>query len=916
MARLEVIPTDFMRLNYEFHHDNYSKGEHYGEVTFEVPFSVGNLVTGKNPFTGIGDVFVGSQKLPERMVEPTRRDVDVKVIVNNDNDNIPSGGEEIEDVVFVSETGSDVSGDGTVNNPYATISHALASDPRILAGACRTIHVMNSSAVAVIADNPTLNIADFLLWGSGVNHPDYPVSNMPFIGHPTINDALTLDAANSTVTGLGFDVNGSDYCINILNGAGGRGIKITSNLFEMSRAGDAFGIYADIGTGIGTEDNPILIANNSFNIESTGGEAGGIYLNVNSSDDIYATIIGNDMSNSITGYNNAFGISLSVFSINGNIGSKTRPVLISGNKIAVTSNYSGAWGINSYILRDGDIYAVITGNDMSKGIKGDVISLGICLDTPYGSVGSEERPVIISGNTMTATSTGIPYDAFGIHITSGNYTYATITGNDMSGGISGYDYVSGIYIRSFNDSIGSETRPVIIAGNPMTVTSIGGEAYEISLRTDNRNIFAKIIGNDMSNTITGDSYACGIYIDSMESIGSETRPLIVSGNPMTVTSDGLNAVGMVLRADRDIFAKILGNDMSKGISGDYATGICLRSFNGNIGSETNPVIISGNPMFVTADVYDAYGIFIDTFGTDKSIFAAITGNDMSNSIWGDDNAYGIYLRSWGGSVGSETRPLIISGNPMAVTSDNLNAYGIYLEADEDIFTAITGNDLSNTIAAGLMACGVHLQSYSGYIGSETNPVVIAGNPMTVTSLDEAVGIGIEGDLDVFGIIKDNIMDVSGVNLTGGIGIASYSGSIGSAISQFIIYNNSITASSTNDDVGAVGMDAANNVFTTIKRNYMNLTSGTADAAGAYIVAGGLIGDVTSLATYFINNYGTITGGNDDFILYLTTGTPTGGNYVIWGGNSFTTVGNWDGNHGPNNEVHLDFPWVAPDVIYP
>jgi hypothetical protein len=42
-ARLELVPTDFVRLAYEYRNDNVAGGQHYGEVMFEVPFSVENL---------------------------------------------------------------------------------------------------------------------------------------------------------------------------------------------------------------------------------------------------------------------------------------------------------------------------------------------------------------------------------------------------------------------------------------------------------------------------------------------------------------------------------------------------------------------------------------------------------------------------------------------------------------------------------------------------------------------------------------------------------------------------------------------------------------------------------------------------------------------------------------------------------
>jgi len=578
MARLEIIPTDFMRLNYEFHHDNYSKAEHYGEFTLEVPFSVGNLVTGKNPFEGIGDVFTGSRELSARMVEPVRRDVDVKVVVDNDNDNIPSGGDEIEDVVFVSETGSDVTGDGTIKNPYATISHALASDARIISGACKTIHVMNSDPTAVIDEAAgaglTLGVADFLLWGSGVNHPKHPVSNMPYTGHPTINDTLVLNAANPNVTGLGFDVTGDNHCIDILNG---NGVKITNNEFKISFGGLAYGIRADIGTGIGTAANPIIIANNSFDVTSTGDNAYGINLHATNVDGIFAKIIGNDMSNTIWGADNAYGIVLAA-SGGGVIGSETSPVIILGNPMTVTGEDNDAYGI--LLNADRDIFAYVTKNDMSNTIEGAIVSgavYGIRLNSSLGNIGSETRPVIISGNPMTVTANN--GDAYGISIENsaaapaGNI-FAAITNNDMTGMIRADDEARGINLESISGNVGSATTPVIISGNPMIVTGYNSDAYGVNIWAGD-NLFAGITGNYMGETASGGSAIHGLlrtYGIRLRAaggdMGSAASPVIVSGNPISVTSTGTsvplgNAYGIRLEGtgiNSDIFAYITGND--------------------------------------------------------------------------------------------------------------------------------------------------------------------------------------------------------------------------------------------------------------------------------------------------------------------------------------------------------------------
>ena len=325
---------------------------------------------------------------------------------------------------------------------------------------------------------------------------------------------------------------------------------------------------------------------------------------------------------------------------------------------------------------------------------------------------------------------------------------------------------------------------------------------------------------------------------------------------MTVKSININAYGIRLLSDDDFFATITGNDMSNTIiETNNANGIRLDA-GGYIGSETSPVIISGNPMTVKADNgvgggNNAYGILLSA---NNDVYATITGNDMLNSIWGNRYATGIYL-SANNSIGSEMRPVIISGNPMTVTANVDNASGITLYANSgDIFATIVGNDMSNTIWGNRNAHGINLGSPTGNIGSETRPLIISGNPMTVTAVNE----------DAYGI----------------------------------------------------RLDVANDIFANVKRNYMNITSTGAVAYGGYMEAGNLIGDVTSLASFFYKNSGTVNGATDRYMLYLDTGNPSGGNFVNWAGSSFTPLGGaWSGNYGTLNQLWHNFT-LPPDVLTP
>ena len=128
-SRIEVIPTDFLRLNFEYRNDTVRGDEYYGELALAIPFSVEELDPGRNPFAGLGGRLGGDRTLRERLVEPVRRDVDVQVGVEDSLD-FPDLQTKVTDVVFVSENAENIGGahDGTFEHPYESIDEAMA-DP-------------------------------------------------------------------------------------------------------------------------------------------------------------------------------------------------------------------------------------------------------------------------------------------------------------------------------------------------------------------------------------------------------------------------------------------------------------------------------------------------------------------------------------------------------------------------------------------------------------------------------------------------------------------------------------------------------------------------------------------------------------------------------------------------------------------
>jgi hypothetical protein len=398
---------------------------------------------------------------------------------------------------------------------------------------------------------------------------------MPYTGHPTLNDTLELNAANPTVTGLGFDVNGSYYCIDIQLGSGNSGMKITNNVFNMSRVDDAYGINADIAGSLGTEQNPIIIANNSFNIRSTWGLAFGINLrNGGAGNDIFATITGNDMSAGIWG-DYAYGITLT--STGGRIGSQRRPAIVSGNRIIAGSDLISASGIS--ISAQYDVFADVTNNDMSGGIWSNSNGADcIYIVSVSGNLGTKTRPVIVSGNRMIARDNN--NSAYGIYLFADGDLFVGITGNEMK--VISPDNAYGVYSLAIGDLFAAVT------GNEMEVFATD-DAYGVYFQA-NGDLFAAVTGNEMDVFAADDAW--GAYLRCAAGvIGSLTAPTLFIGNSGTIGSSSGNNIYLL--------------ELDGGTAGSYVnwTGNSFEVFgdvwSGNYPFANGPVYLNGYGGIIT-----------------------------------------------------------------------------------------------------------------------------------------------------------------------------------------------------------------------------------------------------------------------------------------------------------------------------
>ncbi len=488
-ARIEATPTDFVRLGFEYRNDNINHDEYYGEVALEIPFSITNLVAGKNAFEGLGDVFTGSRSLKERMTEPVHRDVDI--VVGKDYLSGPEAasgeGDLAAGVIFVSDAGTD-SGTGTFENPYNTLAKAEA-DGR-LGSSIYTIHVMRGNGTGLIGNDFDTHSTGITIWGAGAANLKYPYVDNLVPGWPLVTSTLAMDAQNMTVMGLYFNTS-SDAAIRIDSNAAGAGLTIADNRIYST---GPYGIRTNFTTAdLGTPASPAVISGNTISLVRASGHAFAICFEITSSHDIYTSILDNVLDRVSSEDSLVSGMHLIGRDIAG---------LISGNTInnLVATTSGNVWAQGIHIETWNTFTASITDNTMSNitasGGTAFVQGIHIRLNgSDSGTLGGT-----IEGNTIhTSTGNGT---AYGISLGADNDSAVTtsVVGNTLEV-TSPYAY--GLRVDSIG-TIGAVSTPLIFTGNTGTING-STRAYMAYLNTYNAADCNVSIGTDTSGLGMGDN---------------------------------------------------------------------------------------------------------------------------------------------------------------------------------------------------------------------------------------------------------------------------------------------------------------------------------------------------------------------------------------------------------------------------
>ena len=243
-GRIEARPVQAVNLTVEYSDDDLRGSDTFFGGYLEIPFSIGNLFSGQNPFAGAGELWTfgnGTRELKQRMTDKVVRDRHI-VAVHTETG---SGGitAVVDDqMIFVSQDNE--GGDGSYENPYHSLND-VPVDERYAPGAW--IYVFSSDEEGDVDTYGVVNFTlldDMVFWGEGYQHPVYGLGggNNPILdGMSTPEKSIINLADNNEIMGFtiqhgeagirGTNIRSTNIHDNIIreNGGYNSGIHIENN---------------------------------------------------------------------------------------------------------------------------------------------------------------------------------------------------------------------------------------------------------------------------------------------------------------------------------------------------------------------------------------------------------------------------------------------------------------------------------------------------------------------------------------------------------------------------------------------------------------------------------------------------------------------------------------------------------------
>lgn len=395
-GRLEIRPVPAVNLSLEYRDDNLRGTDTFFGGYLEIPFSMENLFSGKNPFAGAGDSWAfgqGVRELEQRMTDKVVRD---RHIVAVRTETLQTETIVDDTIIFVNQDNQAV-GDGSYENPYQSLD-SVPADAHFAPGAW--IYVFSSDETADTYANTHFTLLDdMVLWGQGYQHPVYGLGGGPM----PILDGGYLERPVSA--------GGADPVISLANNNEIMGLTIQHGLE---------GIYVDTYQTGRTSDSVNIHHNIIRDNFSVVGDGSGIHIqNIFDADDLSGATLTYVITNNLIDNNDRAGINLRHNVDNGELVGATFETVITGNTIV---NEDTAVRMDLYV--DGSNPTLIQDVTVTNRIEDNIIAdsaRGLIIHNTLNARSSETGAYVANinsqiSNTIRNNTVSNFSDGYGLYI--------------------------------------------------------------------------------------------------------------------------------------------------------------------------------------------------------------------------------------------------------------------------------------------------------------------------------------------------------------------------------------------------------------------------------------------------------------------------------------------------------------------
>jgi len=834
-ARLEVRAVPALIFDAEWYEDKELHGtDYYVGARARLPFDVGNLITGKNPFEGTRDYFSrGPVPLKSRMTDMVMRDVDIileesdfiedlkRLTVTTTVDVKVKNVTLMDDITFVNGNNKG-SENGTFEHPFDSIQEGVDEafgDKFVYVGFAE-----DYKENVVLREGVTLWGSGYVIFGieDGIN------GVRPTVNGQSLGPAITM-ADNTRVWGF--------HVINQDLGGPAQLRNVADQVYDISRVG----IYAENKTNLEISSNNLfeansvsillasenqpefgsVIAGNSFQFNDNGikifgkGPSGGTMSTVIDDNELTSTGVGIEINTKnydtiaeLIQNNNASNTSVGLRILNQTAPGGFNATLIQNN----TFNDNEGSNMEVTITGDGGLVGLIIQNNQANrsinllglevkggliggtGIFGGLILGNVMNDNAAENIKVELSSdggllgVIIQGNEaeQSTGSNGI----VAVMTSSGGAPMGVgIIDNEADGN-------NGFNIFTKLDATAGGIAEVIIAGNQASGSSVLGILLEVNSLGGPSDLYA-LLDSNVANNNQNENIKVDLEIDT----GTIIADIFSNEASNSFANEGIVVLGDV-NTSGDIDTIIDGNTASNNMGtnifqsltvndGDAFTQVLNNNASGsitNFGINLNQVILSGTGL-VQADIINniannnqSTNINGNFISINDDVDIVVEDNEANGSVSG----MGINLNQ---VVSSGIGAVIFSITDNTVSSNsgtNINVNAISSDA------AVVSNVSNNEANGSLTGSGIILNEV---VSTGTGSVVstIADNVADSNNLANINGNFISSNDSVVVSVSNNEASnsVTGQGILLNEVVSTGTGSVVSTIAENTANNNTL-----------------------------------------------------------------------------------------------------------------------------